>query len=105
MFSKEMPLGHSISQAPVFVQFPKPSRSICATIFLTRSAASICPCGNSAYCETLAPTNNIALEFLHVATHAPQPIQVAASIASSAACLDIGMALASWVFPEVFTEM
>ena len=28
MFSKEIPLGHSTSQAPVLVQFPKPSSSI-----------------------------------------------------------------------------
>ena len=28
IFSNEIPLGHSISQAPVFVQFPNPSKSI-----------------------------------------------------------------------------
>ncbi len=28
IFSSEIPFGHSISQAPVFVQFPKPSKSI-----------------------------------------------------------------------------
>lgn len=28
MFSSEIPFGHSISQAPVLVQFPKPSSSI-----------------------------------------------------------------------------
>jgi hypothetical protein len=95
MFEREIPFGHSISQAPVLVQFPNPSKSIWATMFLTRSAASTCPCGNKAYCETFAPTNNIAEEFLQVATQAPQPIQVAASIASSAACFEIGVALAS----------
>ena len=33
--------------------------------------------------------------FLHDATQAPQPIQVAASKALSASCLSIGMAFAS----------
>ena len=28
IFSREIPFGHSTSQAPVFVQFPKPSSSI-----------------------------------------------------------------------------
>ena len=46
----------------------------------------------------------MAEEFLHVATQAPQPIQVAASNALSAFSLLIGSALASWVFPEVFTD-
>lgn len=32
IFSSEMPFGHSTSQAPVFVQFPKPSLSICSTM-------------------------------------------------------------------------
>ena len=45
----------------------------------------------------------MAEAFLQVATQAPQPIQVAASKALSASCLSIGMALASWVFPEVLT--
>ena len=55
--------------------------------------------------ETLAPTNSIADEFLHVATQAPQPIHVAASIALSAAVFEIRVALASCVFPDVFTEI
>src|SRR5690606_706506 len=45
MFSREIPFGHSTSQAPVLVQFPNPSRSIWATIFFTRSVASTLPCG------------------------------------------------------------
>ena len=99
-----MPLGQCASQAPVFVQFPNPSLSICFTIFKTRSLASTLPCGNLEYCETFAPTNNIADEFLHEATHAPQPIQAAALKASSASGFGIGVAFASTVFPEVFTE-
>ena len=48
IFSNEMPFGHSISQAPVLVQLPKPSLSICSTIFNTRRVASTLPCGNNA---------------------------------------------------------
>ena len=40
MFSNEIPFGHSTSQAPVLVQLPKPSSSICLTMFNTRSVAS-----------------------------------------------------------------
>ena len=40
MWSMEIPLGHSISQARVLVQLPKPSSSIFATIFLALLAAS-----------------------------------------------------------------
>ena len=47
----------------------------------------------------------MADEFLHVATHAPQPIHVAASNASSASSLLIGIELASWVLPDVLTEI
>src|SRR5690606_17175982 len=55
--------------------------------------------------ETFAEVNNIALAFLHAATHAPQPIQVAALKELSASCLLTGIALASMVFPEVFTDI
>src|SRR6056300_392337 len=105
MFSKEMPLGHSTSQAPVLVQFPNPSRSIWCTISNTRSLASGCPCGSNENWLIFAEANNIAEEFLHVATQAPQPIQVAASKALSAFSLGTGIALASIVLPEVFTEI
>ncbi len=43
MWSMEIPLGHSISQARVLVQLPKPSSSIFATIFLALRAASGLP--------------------------------------------------------------
>ena len=39
----EILFGHSISQAPVLVQFPNPSSSILATMALARRAASIFP--------------------------------------------------------------
>src|ERR1700749_5245157 len=96
-------LGHSASQAPVLVQLPKPSSSICATMACTRLQRSGWPCGNSAICDTLADTNSIAEAFLHAATQAPQPIQVAELKASSAITLGIGVALASMVTP-VFTD-
>ena len=46
----------------------------------------------------------MALPFLQVATHAPQPIQAAAMNASSASFLSIGIAFASTALP-VFTLM
>src|SRR5580698_10378709 len=95
-------LGHSASQAPVLVQLPKPSASICATMACTRLQRSGCPCGNMASCVTLAETNSIADAFLQAATQAPQPMQVAELNASSTITLGIGMALASTVTP-VFT--
>ena len=55
-------------------------------------------------CETLAETKSMALAFLHAATHAPQPIQAAASIARSAACFGTGIALPSGADP-VETEI
>jgi hypothetical protein len=39
-----------------------------------RSSRSGWPCGSSARCETLAPTNSIAEAFLQAATQAPQPM-------------------------------
>src|ERR1700761_4843380 len=96
-------LGHSASQAPVLVQLPKPSSSICATMACTRLQRSGWPCGNNAICETLADTNNIAEAFLQAATQAPQPIQVAELKASSAITFGIGISLASGT-PPVFTD-
>lgn len=49
MFSREIPFGHSTSQAPVLEQFPNPSSSIAFTMFRTLLFASILPCGKSAY--------------------------------------------------------
>ena len=71
---------------------------------MARCLRSGCPCGSKANCDTLAPTNNIADEFLHAATQAPQPMQVAASNASSAISFPIGRLFASCAFP-VFTEI
>src|ERR1043165_4526078 len=104
MFSREMPFGHSISQAPVLVQFPKPSASIWLTMFFTRAVASTCPCGSKASWETFAETNSIADEFLQVATQAPQPMHAAASKAASASGFGMGILFASCALP-VLTEI
>src|SRR5690606_27938323 len=104
MLTKVIPFGHSTSQAPVLVQLPKPSASICSTIFITLSVASTLPWGKRANWLTLAETNNTALAFLQAATQAPQPIQIALLKDSSASSWFMGMVLASIVCPEVFTE-
>src|SRR5688572_23385659 len=99
-----MPTGHSAEQAPVLVQAPKPSASICATIFSARNLRSAFPCGSSAYLLTCAPTKSIADAFLQAATQAPQAIQAAELNASSAIGLGIRVSLASRALP-VFTEI
>ena len=85
------------------MQLPKPSASICLTIATTRFDRSTWPCGNSRRCETFAATKSIAEAFLHAATHAPHPMQAAASIAGSASSFEIGIALPSGA-PPLFTE-
>src|SRR5574344_2061160 len=95
MCAIEIDFGHSAWQAPVLVQLPKPSSSIFATIALARRAPSTRPCGNFANDDTRAATNNIAEPFLQVAAQAPQPMQAAASILSSASAFAMGIALAS----------
>src|ERR1700761_2557195 len=100
----EISLGHTASQAPVEVQLPNPSLSICAIISTTRVFRSGLPCGNNARCETLALRKSSAELFLQAATQAPQPIQAAAAKAVSALSFSIAMALASTAFP-VFTEI
>src|SRR5690554_6268029 len=97
-----IPTGHSASQAPVLVQLPNPSASICATIAWARLARSVCPWGNNANWDTLAETNSMADAFLQAATQAPQPIHVADSNASSATTFGMGMLLASGT-PPVLT--
>lgn len=100
----EISFGQTASHAPVKVQEPKPSLSIWATMFKARVFLSGWPCGNKARWETFAERNNMADEFLHAATQAPQPIQEAAAKESSALSLSIGIAFASTALP-VFTEI
>src|SRR5699024_8489467 len=99
MLLMETFFGHSASHARVFVQLPKPSSSILLNIALARRNASGLPWGNRFSWLTLAETNSIAEPFLQAATQAPQPIQLAASIASSAMGFGIRIALASWGAP------
>src|SRR4051812_8768029 len=102
MCATEIPLGHSASQAYVFVQLPNPSLSICATILSALDSLSGSPWGSNASCEIFAPTNNIALPFMQVATQAPHAIQDAAIKDSSAFFLSTGIAFATTALP-VFT--
>src|SRR5688572_13741342 len=100
----EISFGQTASHAPVVVHAPKPSLSICATIFSTLPLFSGAPCGSSERCATFAERNNIAELFLQAATHAPQPMHAAAAKEASALSFSMGIALASTAFP-VFTEM
>ena len=74
---------------------PNPSSSILATIALARRAPSTRPWGSLASDDTRAATKSIAEPFLQVAAQAPQPMQAAASIASSASAFGMRMAFAS----------
>ena len=62
---------------------------------LARRAPSTRPCGSFASDDTRAATKSIAEPFLQVAAQAPQPMQAAASIATSASAFGMGMLLAS----------
>src|SRR5213594_1527148 len=99
-----MHFGQTASHEPVTVQLPNPSLSICSTIANTRRSFSGLPCGRRFRCETFADTNNIALAFLQAATHAPQPMHAAASIARSESCFGTGIAFPSGAEP-VLAEM
>src|SRR5215204_3530033 len=96
--------GQTASQAPVKVQLPKPSLSICATMLNTLFFFSGWPCGSNPRCATLAARNSDAEAFLHAATQAPQAIQAAAANEASALSFSTAMALPSTALP-VFTEI
>src|ERR1044072_7613400 len=104
MKSRLMSFGHTASHEPITVQLPNPSSSIALTILTTRRSFSTPPCGSRFMWDTFAATNNIAEAFLHAPTHAPQPMQAAASIDLSAIGLGIGIVLPSGV-PPVETEI
>lgn len=84
IFSTDISLGHSASQAFTLEHWPKPSLSIWATISNTRFLRSTIPCGKRAKCDTLADVNSMAEAFGQAATQAPHPMQVAASKAREA---------------------
>src|SRR5258706_10307381 len=96
-------LGQTASQEPVTVQLPKPASSIFRTMLSARRSFSALPWGRRFRWETFALTKSIAEAFLHAATHAPQPMQAAASIERSEASFGTGVALPSGA-PPVFTE-
>ena len=75
-----------------------------STIATTLRARSGRPWGSSESCATLAAVNNMAERFGQAATQAPQPMQVAASKALSAADLVTGSACASGAAPA-FTDI
>src|SRR5262245_45233375 len=99
MFSTLIRLGQAASHSKWFVQWPKPSASICATILSTRSQRSGWPCGRRASWEILAEVKSDADALGQAATQAPQPMQAAASIARSAFSLGTGRELPSGALP------
>src|SRR5215218_10799199 len=92
-------LGQTASQAPVKVQEPKPSLSICATMLSTRFLRSGWPCGSKPRCATFADRKSEAEAFLQAATQAPQAIQAAAANDESAFSFSTGMELPSTALP------
>ena len=57
------------------------------------------PCGSNPRCAIFAPVNSAAEAFGHAATHAPQPMQAAASMARSASSFGTRIALPSGALP------
>ena len=104
MSSKGISFGHTLAHAPTLVQPPKPSSSCWESMLTTRSRRSGLPCGSSPRCMTLAEVKSMAEPFGQAATHAPQPMQAAASNARSALSLGTSCECASGAAP-VLTEM
>src|SRR5499427_9960225 len=103
MFEMEISFGQTASHSPSFEQLPNPSLSACAIIAVTRVTRSGCPCGSSASCEIFALMKRCAEAFLQAATHAPQPMHAAESIAVSATSFGMSTVLPSGA-PPTFTE-
>src|SRR3954452_11019237 len=82
MKSIEISFGHAASHSPWLVHDPK-NCSIVFTMLVTRSQRSGWPCGSRLRCITFADVNSCAAPLGHAATHAPQPMHAAASIAVS----------------------
>ena len=97
-------LGHTAAHSPILVQPPKPSASCWFSMLTTRARRSGCPWGSSPRWEILAPVNSMAEALGQAATHAPQPMQAAASKAASAFSFWTGTEWASGA-PPVLTEM
>ena len=101
MFVIGISFGHTASHSPSFEQLPNPSASWRSTIATARRSRSTWPCGSSARWLTLADVKSAADAFLHAATHAPQPMQAAESIACSTTFPGIRMALPSGAPPTL----
>src|SRR5215471_16233483 len=101
MFDIGIDFGQTASHSPSFEQPPNPSASACSTIATTRLPRSTSPCGMRARCEIFAPMNKCAEAFLHAATHAPQPMHAAASMARSDVDLGTRMELPSGAPPQL----
>ena len=99
MFSTEMPFGQAAMHSKWLVQLPKPSASMACTMESARCSRSGAPWGSCARCATLAATNSMAEALGQAATHAPQPMHAAASMARSASGFGTRIALASWAAP------
>src|SRR3712207_6989266 len=99
MTSRGISLGHCEAHSPMFVQWPNPSRSCCATMPSTRWSRSACPWGSSPRWVIFAPRNSEADAFGQAATQAPHWMQVAASKARSESALGTGIACASGAEP------
>src|SRR5262249_2959357 len=99
MFEIGTSFGPTASHSPSFEQLPNPSASAWAIIAVTRLVRSGCPCGSIASCEILALMNRCADAFLQAATHAPQPMHAAESMAVSAIAFGPRTALPSGAPP------
>jgi hypothetical protein len=94
-----MPLGQTVVHSPALVQPPKPASSWASIMSSTRVLRSGWPCGSRPRWATFAAVKSIDEPFGQAATHAPQPMQVAASKAASASAFGIGVAWASGAAP------
>src|SRR3954469_10270982 len=94
----EMLFGHGASHSPWLVHEPKYC-SIVSTIASTRRKRSGWPCGNKLRWLTLAAVNRLAAPLGQAATHAPQAMHSAASMAASATTFGMRMRLASGAPP------
>jgi hypothetical protein len=94
ILAMEISLGHSASHSRSFEQLPKHSASIFRTMAIAPRAASGRPWGKRANWDIFAPTKSMAGALGQAATHAPHPIQAAASMALSAISWGTGMELA-----------
>ena len=99
MFSIEIPFGQTASHSRKLEQLPKSSASIRSTIATARRSFSGAPWGRMLRWPTFALVKSWAAPFGHWATQAPQPMQLAASNASSAVGLGTGMMFASGALP------